>query len=62
MWMGIPHPLLIKLPTLFYLQNNGMTWVGLSITYDITKALNGEITVTNAERKGRDFAVLLPVI
>jgi signal transduction histidine kinase len=38
------------------------TGLGLSLSYDIVKAHNGDLTVTTKEGEGTEFTILLPAV
>lgn len=60
---GIPQKVLDKIfQPFFTTKPAGMgTGLGLSLTYDIIKAHNGEIKVVTNEGKGTDFIISLPI-
>ena len=60
---GIPQKVLDKIfQPFFTTKPTGQgTGLGLSLSYDIVKAHNGEIKVETKENKGTTFKIILPI-
>ncbi|MEP7164666.1 MAG: two-component regulator propeller domain-containing protein [Ferruginibacter sp.] len=61
---GIPPKVLDKIfQPFFTTKPTGQgTGLGLSLSYDIVKAYNGELKVETTEKSGTEFIILLPII
>jgi signal transduction histidine kinase len=61
---GIPQKVLEKIFQPFFTTKptGHGTGLGLSLSYDIIKAHNGELTVSTKEGEGTEFVILLPAI
>jgi two-component system NtrC family sensor kinase len=59
---GIPHEILDKIFQPFFTTKPAGqgTGLGLSLSYDIIKAHNGEIKVASKEQEGTEFIIILP--
>jgi two-component system NtrC family sensor kinase len=62
--IGIPQKVIDKIFQPFFTTKptGEGTGLGLSLSYDIIKANNGQITLTSEEGAGSDFTVVLPAI
>lgn len=58
---GIPKKYLTRIFDPFYTTKEKGTGLGLAVSYDIIKKLNGTLTVESEEGKGTIFTIILPI-